>query len=44
MTRALLMRAVDRHIGRADHRVLVRLVALGMIGRGLIDLGRRLNR
>ena len=28
----------------ADQRILVRLVALGMIGRGLIDLGRRLNR
>ena len=42
-TRALILRAVDRHIGRADQRILVRLIALGMIGRGLIDLGRRLN-
>ena len=44
IVRALLLRAVDRHIGRADQRILVRLIALGMIGRGLIDLGRRLNR
>ena len=36
-TRALILRAVDRHIARADQRILVRLVALGMIGRGLID-------
>lgn len=43
-TRALILRAVDRHIARADQRILVRLIALGMIGRGLIDLGRRLNR
>ena len=42
--RALILRAVDRHIARADQRILVRLIALGMIGRGLIDLGRRLNR
>lgn len=38
-TRALILRAVDRHIARADQRILVRLIALGMIGRGLIDLG-----
>ena len=42
--RALILRAVDRHIGRTDQRIIVRLIALGMIGRGLIDLGRRLNR